>query len=329
MLEARVIIPHSLVEHLETPSVWGPFPEPWETANTYLPRVASQWGVRPGVADLLQALGGQFIARTSFDTNHDSWRFSVWVDQVVRGYGDLELLGFLLAHPSRADMEQHFERVPEQARSFARAMPALCFTAGEGRALLQAVAAAKADGYRKLQAHLRGPVSEQHAAFLSVTPEEGVLDLFLTNAPDSIYFAPECEEQRGKPARIEGPPFLGLRRFGWQVAGVLVFSDERRVRALAPPAEVTVGRVLHHDRRVGGLEAEARHLAAAAHADVALSLLVERAAGHGLRVRREPRRRRALLHRLAVERHLRGCRSAREQQPDEQTHTSMKPKRGP
>ncbi|XXF79668.1 hypothetical protein P2318_07890 [Myxococcaceae bacterium GXIMD 01537] len=220
--ERLVLIPHSLVETLETPAVWGPFPEEWETAETYLPRVAETWGVRQGVVDLIVALGGQFIARESFDTHDATWRYVVWIDQLVRGYGDLDLLGFLLVSPARSDMERHFDRAPVAARRLVRQFPSKCLSSREGQALNAALAAAKADGFAKLQAHLRGAEAERYASFLTVNPEEEVLDLFLSNEAGGAYHASDYYEERGARVRVDGPPILGVTRKAWRMVGAFV-----------------------------------------------------------------------------------------------------------
>ncbi|MBN8472953.1 hypothetical protein JYJ95_41155 [Corallococcus exiguus] len=221
VLETLVTVPHILVKTLEDPKVFGPFPAPWERAGTYVPRLLCQWGGSAGgVPELLAALGAQQLASLSLPTNDEALRYAAWVDQLVRGYGDLELLGFLLAHASRSDMEKHLERMPEAVRGFAREAAALCLAPSEGRALAAALMAAKEDGCAKLQRHLRGEDAVRYAAFLAPVAEEGVIDLFTGRTPS--YFAPDHYEQRGKPLRAVGPPVLGVKREQWRRVGGLI-----------------------------------------------------------------------------------------------------------
>ncbi|WP_223639109.1 hypothetical protein [Corallococcus sp. EGB] len=221
VLETLVTVPHLLVKTLEAPAVFGPFPEPWERAGTYLPKLLDQWGAgAAGVPELLLALGAEEVASLSLPSNDERLRYSVWVDQLVRGYGDLDLLGFLLVEPSRTDMERHFDRMPEVARAFARKVAAWCLAPEERHALAAALTAAKADGYRKLQRHLRGEVAGRFAAFLAPASEAGSIDLFMGRT--ASYFAPDHREQRGKPMRAEGPPVLGVTHQGWRRVGAVI-----------------------------------------------------------------------------------------------------------
>ncbi|NBD10071.1 hypothetical protein [Corallococcus silvisoli] len=220
VLDTLVVMPQVLAKTLGDPEVFGPFPEPWERAGTYLPRLTSVWGESPGVPELLVALGGQQVAGFSFQWNTDPFRYSAWVDQLIHGYGDLDLLGFLLAKASRSDMDRHFERIPAPARQFALEAGARCLAPVEGRALAAALSAAEADGYAKLQSLLRGDESRRYATFLAPAPEEGLIDLLIGSTPR--YSASGHPEQRGKPLRVERKTVLGVKRQAWLAAGFLI-----------------------------------------------------------------------------------------------------------
>ncbi|XXF74887.1 hypothetical protein P2318_17585 [Myxococcaceae bacterium GXIMD 01537] len=182
------------------------------------------WSSAGSIAGYLERIGAQLVTQAEFSDWFAALRARVWLDRVAHGYGDLEVLGFLTGNPSRADLEQHVERLPESARPFAWAKAVVCLSAREGIALRAAMEAAQARRYAKLPWHLRGSEAKRHAAFYAPAPEEGFLEVFLALTHFGLHQPESLAPQRGPPMEISAPPILGMGLADWVTLILLVIA---------------------------------------------------------------------------------------------------------
>ena len=170
-----------------------PRPAPAEAAGSYLARLLRAAGSVSATQEVIEALPG---ARTleQFDSTGS---FFTWLSALAEG-GDAALLGFLFAHPSRADVEAHLSRLPLPARELGRLNAAICLAPTELRALAAAWQAEKAKG-----GALANAGNEEWAEAVLETPiADDEVDLWLSQGDDGELDLEKLPAQRGPPVEF-------------------------------------------------------------------------------------------------------------------------------